>query len=103
MQSGGLSGGLRASSDLCWCLVSVALDDPQLVVLIPELQEGNPELFDGVEVPHPEQVLLECADEPLRTSVAFGGTHEAGGSLDAQEGDLVLEVVGDVLRTVVVP
>jgi hypothetical protein len=39
--------------------VSLALDDPFLVVRTLELEEGLTELLDRVEPPHPEEVLLQ--------------------------------------------
>ena len=46
---------------------------------------------------------LQGADEPLGASIPPGGADEGGRALDAEEGDLPLEVVADVLRAVVVP
>src|SRR4051812_27185646 len=45
---------------------------------------------DGVEGAHPEQVLLERADEALGTAIPLGGSHEGGRTLDAQEGKFLL-------------
>ena len=42
------------------------------------------------------------ADEALRDAVAFGLPHEARGTFDAEERDLLLEIVGQVVRPVVV-
>ena len=49
---------------------------------------------------HPQQILLQRADEALRDAVAFGLPHEARGTFDAEERDL--HVVGQVVRPVVV-
>src|SRR5205085_5632668 len=54
------------------------------------------------EAPPPEQVLLQGADEPLGAAVALGLAHEGRRALDAEEADLTLEVVADVLTPVVV-
>ena len=42
------------------------------------------------------------ADEALRDAVAFGLPHEARGTFDAEERDLLLKIVGQVVRPVVV-
>ena len=54
------------------------------------------------EAPHPQQILLQRADETLRDAVPFGLPHETRGAVDAEEGDLLLEIVGQVVRPVVV-
>jgi len=61
------------------------------------------QFFDRLEVPHPQQVLLERANESLSAAIALRGSDESGRTLDAEERDLLLEVVRDVLRTVIVP
>jgi hypothetical protein len=60
------------------------------------------EFFDRFEGPDPEQILLERADEPLGTAVSFRSAYEGWRTLDAKERDLHLEVIGHVLRAVVV-
>src|SRR5207248_2552747 len=50
-----------------------------------------------------QQVFLEGTDEPLGTAVALGRPDEGGRTLDPEEGDLLLEVVRHVLRSMVVP
>src|SRR5215203_404611 len=85
------------------CLEPVPFDEPGGVVDLAEDQQRLTELLDGVEGPHPEQVLLERADEALRTAVPLGGPHEGRRTLDAQEGKLLLEGVGHVLAPVIVP
>src|SRR3954470_13985109 len=78
-------------------------DEPGGVVDLAKDQQGLTEVLDGIEGPHPEQVLLQGADEALGAAVALGGSHEGGRTLDAQEGKLLLEGVGHVLRSVIVP
>lgn len=58
--------------------------------------------FDAGEPLYPQQLFLELADDGLGAAVALGGTHEGGAGRDAQEDELALEVVGDVLAAVVV-
>src|SRR3954454_7214902 len=78
-------------------------DEPGGVVALPKDQQRLTELFDGVEGAHPEQVLLERADEALRAAIALGGSHEGRRALDAQEGKLLLGGGGHVLAPVIVP
>src|SRR4051794_33903679 len=51
---------------------------------------------------HPKEVLFQGANEALGDAVALGLADEGGRALDAEEGDLVLEVAGHVVRAVVV-
>src|SRR3954471_22978571 len=78
-------------------------DEPGRVVELPKVEQRLTELLDGVEGAHPEQVLLEGADEALGAAVPLGGSHEGRRTLDAQEGKLLLEGVGHVLAPVIVP
>src|SRR4051794_12225333 len=78
------------------------LDDPGLVVGLPEPLQCQPQLLDRLEAPQPQQVLLERADEPLGAAVALGLADEGRRALHAEEADLPLEVVADVLAAVVV-
>ena len=64
--------------------------------------KAQAELLDRLEAPHPQQILLQRADEALRDAVAFGLPHEARGAFDAEERDLLLKIVGQVVRPVVV-
>ena len=77
--------------------VFMSLDEPLLVVCITKLKECETQLFDGAEVFYPEEVFLRRADESLRTSIAFWFADEARRCLYAEECDLVLEVVRDIL------
>src|SRR3954453_5642217 len=81
---------------------SVALEQTGRVVALAEREQGLPQLLDGLEGPHPQQVLLQRADEALGAAIAFRGADEGGRTLDAEEGDLFLELVGHVVRSVVV-
>src|SRR5215213_2013138 len=87
----------------CRCLKPVPFDEPGCVVGLAEDQQRLPKLLDGVEGPHPQEVLLERADEALGAAISLGGSHEGGRTLDAQEGKLSLEGVGHVLAPMIVP
>src|SRR4029434_4126154 len=78
-------------------------DEPGRVVGLPKDEQRLTELLDGVEGVHPEQVLLQGADEALGAAVPLGGSHEGRRTRDAQEGKLLLEGVGHVLAPVIVP
>ena len=56
----------------------MALDQPSVVVGFSEREQRLPQLLDGVEGSHPEQVFLEGADEPLGTAIAFRVRTKAG-------------------------
>ena len=51
----------------------------------------------------PQEIFLQRADEALRHAVPFGLPHEARRAVDAEERDLLLKIVGQVVRPVVVP
>lgn len=87
--------------DLGRCLVAMSFDDPGLIVGLLEFEQGATQVFDGLEGADPQQVFLERADEAFGTAVALRGAHEGRRALDAEEGDLGLEVVGHVLAAVV--
>ena len=82
--------------------IVVFLQHPLFVVCPLEREQGQAEFLDGREAPHPQQILLQRADEALRDAVAFGLPHEARGTLDTEERDLLLKIVGQVVRPVVV-
>ena len=82
--------------------MAMAGDQPVGVVPSGEIEQRQAQLLDGLEVAHPQEVFLQRTDEALGDAVALGLAHEGRRSLDAEEGDLALEVVGHVVRSVVV-
>src|SRR4051794_38688119 len=76
-------------------------DQPALVVLPLELPQRLDQLGHRGEAPHPQELLLEGADEPLSSSVALGLAHEARRTGHAEELQLPLEVVAEVVAAVV--
>lgn len=70
---------------------AMPLDQPSGVIGLPKLQQGLPQLLEGAERLHLEQVLLQRADEAFGAAVALGCPDEGGRTLDAEEGDLLLE------------
>ena len=77
-------------------------DEPGFVVASGKLDERGSQLFDGVEGPHPQQVLLQGADESLCYAVALGLAHEGGRCFDPQAFDFVLEIAGHVVGAMIV-
>ena len=73
-----------------------------LVVEVLEREQREAQLLDRLERLHPEQLLLERADEALGAAVALGCGHERRARADAEEAQLALEVVAEVLAAVVV-
>src|SRR5512132_11687 len=98
-----IHGRLLVGPDLSRRPVAMAGDQPVGIVPGGEIQQRQAYLFDGLEVAHPQEVFLECTDEALGDAVALGLAHEGRRGLDAEEGDLALEVVGHIVRSVVVP
>ena len=80
----------------------MAGDQPVGIVPGGEIEQRQAQLLDGLEVAHPQEVFLQRTDEALGDAVALGLAHEGRRGLDAEEGDLALEVVGHVVRSVVV-
>src|SRR3954453_4673637 len=85
-----------------WAEEAVPLDQPGCVVGFPECEQGLPQLLDGLEGPHPQQVLLQRADEALGAAIAFRGADKSRRAVDAKKGQFLLEVIGHVLAAVVV-
>ena len=77
-------------------------DEPGFVVASGKLDERGSQLFDGVEGPHPQQVLLQGADEALCDAVALWLSHEGGRSFDSQAFDFVLEIAGHIVGAMIV-
>src|SRR3712207_9025049 len=57
-----------------------------LPILQPAVQ-----VLDGVEAVHPQEVLIQGADEAFGDAVALRLADEGGRALDAEEADLVLD------------
>jgi hypothetical protein len=66
-------------------LIAVALDDPDLVVGLLELVQGQAQLLDGVEAAYPQQVVsrswwkLGGAGSEMAWWVGSGGEVKVGG------------------------
>src|SRR5947209_11383776 len=82
--------------------MSMTTDQPPLVVSPPELPQRLDQFRHRGERPGPQELLLEGADEPLGAAVALGLPHEARRAGHAEELQLPLEVVAEVVAPVVV-
>src|SRR3982750_73274 len=82
--------------------VGILLQQPVLVVARDEGPDRNANLLGIAENPAPHDLLLEGADEPLRHTLGLGLADEGKARRHAQEGDLVLEVIGHKGAAVVV-
>src|SRR4051794_473559 len=78
------------------------LDDPALVIGPLEREQRQTQLLDGVEAADPEQILLQHANKTLGAAVALRFAHKGRRALDAEEAELGLEVVADVLASMIV-
>src|SRR5262249_23072820 len=66
-----LRGATRlVSAHLARCPVAMTLDQPLLIVHAFELPVGLGQFCNGREGPHPEEVLLQRADEAFRHAIA---------------------------------
>ena len=73
-----------------------------MVVQVLELKQRPPQFLYGGERAHPQEILLQDADEPLTVAISLGRPHEAGRTGHAQVGDLPLKVIGQIGGAVVV-
>ena len=79
------------------------LDEPLLIIETQPVVECEAEVLDGLERTHPQQLLLERANEPLGDTIAFWGAHERGTRHDAQESEFRLKIVTHILTAVIMP
>jgi hypothetical protein len=72
----------------------MALDDPILIVAVSEFQEGPAQFFGISERPEPEEVFFEDPDKAFNAAVALRRPDEGRRTVDPQEGDFRLEIMG---------
>jgi len=60
------------------------------------------ELLDGLDSPEQKQVLLQGPDETFGAAVALRGANEGWRAFGAYEAELVPEIIGDIVDTVIV-
>ena len=84
-------------------LEAETLNQPVLVVENAKFFQCPNQFRYRLEVPDPQQLLLERPEEAFDTAVAFRLANKRRRRLDSQEGEFVLEVVAHELRTVIVP
>src|SRR3982751_1009076 len=96
-----------AAGESWFCCTAAGVWNPcrsmSQVVDLPKDQQRLAQLFDGVKGAQPQEVLLQGSNEAFGAAVALGGSHEGRRALDAEEGKLLLEGVGQVLAPVIVP
>src|SRR3712207_9146407 len=92
-----MSKSALVGADLVRGAVAVSGDEPGGIVVGDEVPQPAAQLFDGVEGMYPQEVLLQGADEAFRDAVALRLADEGRRTLDAEDGDLVLEVTGHVV------
>ena len=80
----------------------ILLQQPVLVIARDEGPDRAANLLGIAEDPAPHDLLLEGADEPLRHTIGLGLADEGKARRHAEEGDLVLDVVGHKGAAVVV-
>ena len=90
-------------ADLTWRPVPVPLAQLACVASPHELAKFPGQILDGVEVPDPQDLLLDRADQPLGHAISLRLPHERRRTLDAEEAYFALEVRSGVVRAVVVP
>ncbi len=64
------------------------LDQPVVVVALAEFLESRSQLFHGLEVTHPEQLLFEISEEAFDAPVAFRLAHERRRGVQSEKADL---------------
>src|ERR687893_1404803 len=96
-----MSKSALVGADLVRGAVAVSGDEPGGIVVGDEVPQPAAQLFDGVEGMHPQEVLLQGADEAFRDAVALRLADEGRRTLDAEEADLALEVARHVVQAVV--
>ena len=84
-------------------LESQWLYQPVPVVESVKLLQCPDQFWYGLEVPGPQQLLLERPEESFNKAVPFRLANECLRRLDPQEGELILEVVTHELRGMIVP
>ena len=92
----------KRASDDGGCAEAEPLDQPLLVIGLLEGAQGLLQVLDIRDVPHPQQLFLEGAEEPFDATVAFRLADEGRRRHDAEEPHLGLKVVAHVLTAVVV-
>src|SRR3954469_3284963 len=80
----------------------ILLQQPVLVIARDEGPDRGANLLGIAEDPAPHDLLLEGADEPLRHTIGLRLADEGKARRQAEEGDLVLDVVGHKGAAVVV-
>src|SRR6478735_5198261 len=79
------------------------LDEPRLIIETQPIVEGAAEVLHGLERMHPQPLLLERPNEPLRDPVAFRGAYECRARRHPEKPEFGLEVLAHRLTAVIMP
>lgn len=73
------------------------LDEPLFIIETQPVMESETKILHGLERAHPQELLLERANEPLRHSIAFRGTDKRRTRHDPEKPEFSLEIVTHIL------
>src|SRR5512139_418776 len=78
-------------------------DQPLLIIEPHPVEERLAKLLHGLKRAHPQELLFERPNEPLRHAVAFWGTDKCRTRRDAQKSEFGLEIVTHILTAMIMP
>mgnify|MGYP003348219235 CR=1 FL=1 len=79
------------------------LNEPLFIIETQPVMEGLAELLHGLERTHPQELLFERPNEPLRHAVALWRADKRRTRRDAQESELGLERIAHILTAMIMP
>ena len=68
------------------------LNEPLFIIETQPVMEGETKSLHRLERAHPQELLLECPNEPLRHPVAFRGTDKRRTRRDPEKPEFGLEI-----------
>src|SRR3569833_1521439 len=93
----------KIAASLQGCTIREAAEDPGTVIALPKSSYCVTESVDVVEALNPQLLFFEGPEETFNAADALGLSSEGRRGLDAQEADLVLEVIAHIYAAVVMP
>ena len=79
------------------------LDEPLRIIETEPVVQSETKLLHRLERAHPQELLLERANEPLRDAIAFWGTDERRTRRDPEKPEFGLELVTHILAAMIMP